>query len=63
MAFAESLSLLDELLLLEIYPARELPIEGVNAKMILDRMTIPARRIVSKQEALDLVKKNNPKYC
>lgn len=58
--FAESLSLLDELLLLEIYPARELPIEGVNAKMILDRMTIPARRIVSKQEALDLVKKEQP---
>ena len=44
--FAESLSLLDELLLLPIYPAREEPIEGVNAEMILEKVTIPLKRIV-----------------
>ena len=41
--FARSLSLLDELLLLDIYPAREQPIPGVNARMLLDQVTgIPA---------------------
>ena len=37
--FAESLSLLDELMLLNIYPAREKPIPGVDSKMILDKVT------------------------
>jgi UDP-N-acetylmuramate--alanine ligase len=36
--FAESLDQLDELIMLEIYPARELPIKGVNSEMILSRM-------------------------
>ena len=36
--FAESLDLLDELIMLEIYPARETPIPGVNSEMILSRM-------------------------
>lgn len=37
--FSESLSLADEVILLEIYPARELPIEGVNAAMLLENIT------------------------
>ena len=36
--FAESLDLVDEVLLMNIYPARELPIDGVTSKMILDKM-------------------------
>ena len=36
--FAESLSLLDEVILLDIYPARELPIEGVSSKLIYDHL-------------------------
>ena len=36
--FAESLSLLDELILLDIYPARELPIQGVTAEMIFSKV-------------------------
>lgn len=36
--FADSLSLLDEVILTDIYPARELPIEGVSSQMILDRL-------------------------
>lgn len=58
--FAESLSLLDELLLLEIYPARELPIEGVTSKIILDRVTIPSKRIVTRQEALEIIERSRP---
>ena len=36
--FADSLSLLDEVILLDIYPARELPIEGVTSQLIFDRL-------------------------
>jgi UDP-N-acetylmuramate--alanine ligase len=58
--FAESLSLLDDVLLLDIYPARELPIEGVNSKIILDRMTSANKTICGKQEVVNLVKQRNP---
>lgn len=50
--FAESLSALDELILLPIYPARELPIEGVSSDMILELVTIPDKKIVSKEELM-----------
>lgn len=36
--FADSLSLLDEVILLDIYPARELPIEGITSKLIYDNL-------------------------
>ena len=42
--FAESLDLLDEALVMEIYPAREEPIPGVDAGMILDRMKLSSKR-------------------
>ena len=51
--FAESLSLLDELILLDIYPARELPIAGVSSEIILNEVTIPAKSIVSKENLLN----------
>ena len=57
--FARSLDMADEVLLLDIYPARELPMEGVTTKMITDRMKNPAHRIVSKEELLEYVK-NTP---
>ena len=41
--FAVSLSLADQLILLDIYPARELPIEGVNSKMLLNFCTNPKK--------------------
>jgi UDP-N-acetylmuramate--alanine ligase len=50
--FARSLDLLDECILLEIYPARELPIPGVNAQMLLDKMKCPSKMICSKEELL-----------
>ena len=56
--FAETLSLADEIILLPIYPARELPMEGVNSEMILSKMTNKNRKVLSKTEILDWVKNN-----
>lgn len=53
--FAASLSLLDELILLDIYPAREEPIPGVTSQMIYDKVTIPSKRLCKKEELLDVV--------
>jgi UDP-N-acetylmuramate--alanine ligase len=50
--FAQSLSLLDELLLLEIYPARELPIPGVNSAMLADKVTISAKSLIGDDEVV-----------
>jgi UDP-N-acetylmuramate--alanine ligase len=47
--FAEVLDLADEIVLLPIYPARELPIEGVNSEMILKRMQNENKRAMSKE--------------
>lgn len=58
--FGQSLSLLDELLLLDIYAARELPIEGVSAKLIFDEVSIPNKHLVSKQELLNHIEHNVP---
>ncbi|MGZ3872016.1 MAG: UDP-N-acetylmuramate--L-alanine ligase [Mucilaginibacter sp.] len=58
--FAEALDLSDELLILDIYPARELPIEGVTADMILKRMKLQNKRLCGKQEALEIVKNERP---
>jgi UDP-N-acetylmuramate--alanine ligase len=58
--FAEVLDMSDELLLLDIYPARELPIEGVDADMILNRMKLGNKRKCGKQECLDIVNKEKP---
>lgn len=54
--FAESLSQFDELLLLEIYPARELPIEGVNATWLLEKITAKSKQLVSKENVLTSIK-------
>ena len=56
--FANSLSLLDELLLMDIYPARELPIEGVTSQMLLDKVTISAKRLVTKENLLSHISQN-----
>ncbi|WP_321295688.1 UDP-N-acetylmuramate--L-alanine ligase [Marinifilum fragile] len=56
--FAKSLSLLDEVILLDIYPARELPIEGVNSRMIMKNITVPVR-ICTKEELIDLLKQKD----
>jgi UDP-N-acetylmuramate--alanine ligase len=58
--FAEVLSLADELLLMEIYPARELPIEGVDSSWLLEKINLENKRLVSPEEVLEIVKKENP---
>lgn len=60
--FAASLSLLDELILLDIYPAREEPIPGVTSEIIFDAVTIPSRKLIRKSELLDLVAKEADKF-
>ena len=54
--FAESLDLADEVLLLPIYPARELPIEGVSSDTILSRMKNKHKKILDKDALLNYIK-------
>jgi UDP-N-acetylmuramate--alanine ligase len=53
--FAASLSMLDEVILLDIYPARELPIEGVSSAALLEKISHPAKRLVTKSELVDVI--------
>ncbi len=55
--FAKSLDLLDECILMEIYPARELPIEGVNSKMLLDKMKSINKSICQKKDLVEEISK------
>jgi len=50
--FAEVLDLADEIILLPIYPARELPVEGVSSEMILAGMKSENKRVLDKEEVL-----------
>ncbi len=50
--FARSLELLDELILLDIYPAREKPIPGVDAEMLLGKVHLDQKKLLSKQQLL-----------
>ncbi len=54
--FATSLSMADEVILLDIYPARELPIDGVTSQMIADRMGNPNHTVLTKEGLLNYVK-------
>jgi UDP-N-acetylmuramate--alanine ligase len=51
--FAESLDIADEIMLLDIYPARELPIEGVTSEIIFNKLNTTNKHILSKQAAID----------
>jgi len=53
--FAESLSLLDEVILLDIYPARELPVEGVSSKIIFDKIPSTEKVLCSMDEVMQLI--------
>lgn len=58
--FAEALSHFDEVILTEIYPARELPIEGVTSQLIYDNLKPGVEKsMIKKDDVLDLVKKRN----
>jgi UDP-N-acetylmuramate--alanine ligase len=56
--FAEVLDLADEVILLPIYPARELPLEGVNSEMIVSKMKNTNSKVLQKDELLQWIKGN-----
>ncbi len=58
--FATSLSQFDQLLLLDIYPARELPIEGVTSKWLLEMISNEDKKLVSKDNLVNEIMKRNP---
>ncbi len=58
--FGVSLSMADEVVLLPIYPARELPVPGVTSEMLLDKMTITNKQVLGKKEMVAWVKANKP---
>ena len=59
--FAKSLSKFDEVLLLDIYPARELPIEGITSSWLLDKMTNNDKKVVSKTDLISEILKSEAK--
>jgi UDP-N-acetylmuramate--alanine ligase len=58
--FSKSLSLLDVAILLPIYPARELPIEGVTSEMLLEKITSPKKQLLQKNEVIPYLESKKP---
>ena len=57
--FAKSLSAFDEVFLLDIYPARELPMEGVTSQWLMGKMTNTHKKIVSKEDLITEILAND----
>jgi len=55
MEFAVSLGKLDELILLDIYPARELPVEGVGPELIFSNVTLKEKSLIMKEDLLKFI--------
>ncbi len=60
-AFAESLDMADELTLLPIYPARELPMEGVTSELILNKMKLQNKQILDKEAMKGWIQTHQPR--
>ncbi len=58
--FAESLSLLDEVILLDIYPAREEPIPGITSQIIFDKIAMSDKMLCKKEELVSILEKKKP---
>ncbi|HQZ74500.1 MAG TPA: UDP-N-acetylmuramate--L-alanine ligase [Chitinophagaceae bacterium] len=56
--FAQVLDLADEVILLPVYPARELPIEGVSSEMVLDKMENEHKRVLKKEELISWIQQD-----
>ncbi|MCU0447563.1 MAG: UDP-N-acetylmuramate--L-alanine ligase [Microscillaceae bacterium] len=54
--FAQSLSLADEVILLDIYPAREQAIEGISSEVLLAKIKVSSKTLASKTEVIELMK-------
>jgi UDP-N-acetylmuramate--alanine ligase len=59
--FASALSKFDEVLLLDIYPARETPIEGVNSQWLLDKLTVKNKKLIKKNNLEKDIKNSSAK--
>ena len=58
--FAEVLATADELILLDIYAAREEPIEGVSSQVLLDKIQMPDKKLVAKTQLIKLIDSEKP---
>lgn len=58
--FSESLSLADEVVLLDIYPARELPIAGITSEMLLGDINTGEKTLISKEQVMDYLAESQP---
>ena len=59
--FAKSLSQFDEVILMDIYPARELPMEGITSQWLMDKMTNPNKKLVAKDDLIKVIKESDKK--
>jgi UDP-N-acetylmuramate--alanine ligase len=57
--FAETLNPLDKIILMDIYPAREEPIQGITSEIILEKIENPNKKLVSKENLLNELEKDN----
>jgi UDP-N-acetylmuramate--alanine ligase len=57
--FAKSLSIADEVILLDIYPARELPVEGVTSELIFSQLTSKQKSLIKKDELVQALRNKN----
>ena len=53
--FAKSLSAFDEVILLDIYPARELPMEGINSQWLMNKMTNNSKKLITKNDLIPTI--------
>ena len=60
-AFAESLSQFDQVILLDIYPARELPMEGITTQWLMDKMTNQNKKLLGKKDLIQAIKDSGKK--
>ena len=58
--FARSLEMLDQLILMDIYPAREEPIPGVDSSMLLDQIQLDEKVLIKREQLLRVVKERDP---
>lgn len=58
--FSEVLATADELILLDIYAAREEPIEGVSSQVLLDKIQMPDKKLVAKTQLIKLIDSEKP---
>lgn len=59
--FAEELSKFDELLLLDIYPARELPIPGITSSWLLSKISLDKKKLITKEQLIENIQKSGSK--